>query len=183
MGKINSHIVGGEESSRECPNCHSKRIWKDGLRETNNGLVQRSICRKCGHRFSSSTVLSVNRQNSRVRQVCVTLQGAKNLVSATESKTVAGDLNQQDIKGKMLEFAFHLKKQGITKGTIASYTSCLNSLITEGSDLFKPDSVLQALALNESWNNTTKHTKVVVYQRFADFVGLRWEKPKYKSQR
>ncbi len=27
-------VVGGEEASRECPNCHSKRIWKDGLRET-----------------------------------------------------------------------------------------------------------------------------------------------------
>jgi CRISPR/Cas system-associated protein Cas10 (large subunit of type III CRISPR-Cas system) len=27
-------VVGGEEASRECPNCHSKRIWKDVLRET-----------------------------------------------------------------------------------------------------------------------------------------------------
>jgi len=27
-------VVGGEEASRECPNCHSKIIWKDGLRET-----------------------------------------------------------------------------------------------------------------------------------------------------
>ena len=183
MIEVKKDYVGGEEASRECPNCHSKRIWKDGLRTTNNGPVQRSICRRCGYRFSSSTVLSVNRQNSHSRQVCVTLHGAKNLAAATETKTVAGDLNQQDIKGKILEFAFHLKKQGIAQGTIASYVSCLNSLITEGADLFKPDSILQALALNESWNNTTKHTKVVVYQRFADFVGLRWEKPKYKSQR
>ena len=32
---------GGEEASRECPECHSKRNWKAGFRETNFGSVQR----------------------------------------------------------------------------------------------------------------------------------------------
>ena len=48
---------GGEEANRECPDCHSRRIWKDGLRETKKyGSVQRFICRDCGHRFSESIV-------------------------------------------------------------------------------------------------------------------------------
>jgi len=35
-----------------CPQCHSQRVWKDGLRETARGPVQRWICRDCGYRFS-----------------------------------------------------------------------------------------------------------------------------------
>jgi len=42
----------GEEAKRECPNCHSKRNWKDGIRETNLGSIQRFTCRECGFRFS-----------------------------------------------------------------------------------------------------------------------------------
>lgn len=49
--------VGGELAKRECPYCHSKRIWKDSVRKTKKyGLVQRFICRDCGYRFSESTV-------------------------------------------------------------------------------------------------------------------------------
>jgi integrase len=46
-----------------------------------------------------------------------------------------------------------------------------------------PESVCEVLALNESWINTTKKTKVIVYGRFAKFHGLDWEKPTYKAQR
>ena len=42
-------------SSREGPNCHSKRNWKDGTRETNLGLIQRFTCRDCGFKFSEKS--------------------------------------------------------------------------------------------------------------------------------
>ena len=36
-----------------CPQCSSKRLYKDGLRYLKNGLsVQRWLCRKCGYRFT-----------------------------------------------------------------------------------------------------------------------------------
>lgn len=38
-----------------CPECASQRIWKDGLRYTRNGEVQRWLCRDCGFRFSETT--------------------------------------------------------------------------------------------------------------------------------
>jgi len=38
----------------ECPQCHNQRVWKDGLRETARGSVQRWICRDCGYRFSET---------------------------------------------------------------------------------------------------------------------------------
>lgn len=38
-----------------CPECGSRRVWKDGVRRTNHGPVQRWLCRSCGFRFSEST--------------------------------------------------------------------------------------------------------------------------------
>jgi len=35
-----------------CPECGSPRNWKDGLRKTGFGTVQRYLCRSCGFRFS-----------------------------------------------------------------------------------------------------------------------------------
>jgi predicted RNA-binding Zn-ribbon protein involved in translation (DUF1610 family) len=35
-----------------CPQCGSRRVWKDGMRGTRLGPVQRWICRSCGYRFS-----------------------------------------------------------------------------------------------------------------------------------
>jgi len=37
-----------------CPECSSQRVWKDGLRYTFYGEIQRYICRNCAHRFSFS---------------------------------------------------------------------------------------------------------------------------------
>lgn len=36
----------------KCPECGSTKTWKDGLRYTNLGTVQRYICRNCAYRFS-----------------------------------------------------------------------------------------------------------------------------------
>jgi len=48
---IPNHIHGKELG---CPECGSQRVWKDGLRSTWQGSVQRWICRDCGYRFSRS---------------------------------------------------------------------------------------------------------------------------------
>jgi len=39
-----------------CPECASQKIWKDGLRSTQYGDVQRWLCRACGYRFSEPNV-------------------------------------------------------------------------------------------------------------------------------
>ena len=46
---------GSHQASIRCPECASQRVWKDGLRKTGNGEVQRWLCRSCGFRFSEST--------------------------------------------------------------------------------------------------------------------------------
>ena len=40
----------------KCPECDDLKTWKDGLRKTRNGDVQRWLCRNCGYRFSEPKV-------------------------------------------------------------------------------------------------------------------------------
>ena len=86
---MSNNLKGGEKARRECPECHSKKNWKAGFRQTLNGEVQRFLCRDCGFRFSEKSNI-----DSRVnigRQLCAIFE-AKKLDTATETKTVAGDL-------------------------------------------------------------------------------------------
>ena len=101
MGQVQEAYKGGELASRECPNCHSKRNWKDGIRETGLGSIQRFICRKCGFRFSDKSYKQYNLSED--NQLCAILE-AKKLDTATEIKTVAGEsLAQLESDGKILE--------------------------------------------------------------------------------
>jgi transposase-like protein len=51
-----TYISGPHIRSKEpnCPECTSQRVWRDGLRRTAYGDVQRWICRECGYRFSEN---------------------------------------------------------------------------------------------------------------------------------
>jgi integrase len=40
----------------ECPECGSQKTWKDGVRYSGRGRIQRFLCRSCGHRFSDPEV-------------------------------------------------------------------------------------------------------------------------------
>ena len=79
-----------------CPECGSQRTWKDGIRYTNLGEVQRYVCRDCGYRFSETSLngsddpegvqnihrLALNTPSDLLfnRQICVTQpKGTKNL--------------------------------------------------------------------------------------------------------
>jgi len=45
-----------------CPECRSAKTWKDGIRETAFGPVQRYLCRSCGYRFSDPNSKQAQRQ-------------------------------------------------------------------------------------------------------------------------
>jgi len=42
----------GSNPTLKCPQCGSAKTWKDGIRETAYGPVQRYLCRNCAYRFS-----------------------------------------------------------------------------------------------------------------------------------
>ena len=164
---------GGEKASRECPECHSKKNWKDGTRETSLGSVQRFVCRDCGFRFSEKS----NIESSPIsgRQLCVILEEAKKLEPQTETKTVAGE------KGTLVEYAWKLKKRGLQDETIKVRQFLLNQLIAKGADLFNPDSVETILA-TEKYSAAKKKQLVSAYNSFCKFAKVAWEPIRVKYE-
>ena len=229
-----------------CPECKNSQIWKDGIRHTRNGEVQRYICRSCGFRFSESTtnrqvkvniagqileepnsgknfpeadilqrdlslqpivqnlpfqggedvgshhrskVTIVEKGLNRFRdynsdcQVCASRKGVKNLVEVKSriEKRAAGATkpDEADVKGKIVEFAFKLKKDGYKETTIESYITVLKTLARKGTNLFDPESVKETIA-NQPLSETTKRNYVNTYDAFAKIMGFYWKKPNYK---
>jgi len=171
----------GGEASRKCPSCHSKNVWKDGIRRTKNGSIQRYICRDCWRRFSGSSVLSVGLNNSGKRQVCATEMEAKNLAKVEPLESgLAGATTNAEVKGKILEFGFWMKKQGYKESTIKTRMKHLKILVKRGVNLRNPESVKEVLALQQKWSDGTKANYVDTYTCFLEKEGLVWRPPKYK---
>jgi len=105
----------------------------------------------------------------------------KNLDNLAETKT-AGDISQQDIKGKILAYMWHLQKQGRCDGTIQGYRQKLTQLMREGVNLGDPESVKAYLALKNQLENSKFYT-MAVYDGFLKFQGLSWQKPNYRPTR
>jgi len=186
-----------------CPECGSKKVWRAGLRYLAEGrTVQRWLCRECGYRFSEkkSQNLSFNPLktlkepfkkllNSSYNvnnecQVCEALtEGMKNLIATEHKQTVAGELHttiQQNVKGKILEFAWYLKKNGFADSTIKRYIQSCNTLTSYGADILDLESVKGTIA-KQKWQNGTKLNYVNFYNTFTKFLGLKWQKPYYRK--
>jgi integrase len=240
-GLARSHPPAQPPKQR-CPECTSQKVWRDGLRYTRQGEVQRYLCRSCGYRFSehkvklnvtskfgetshprknvgnsrirsfdlprkeelnsfdlfrgenvsshgsSSTVTGVAKRlkalpcyNSK-RQVCATLKGAKNLAATAKSqKRDAGATTKPtnaEVKGKIVEFAWWLKKEGYRESTIKQRIEVLKILVKQGANLYDPESVKEVIA-QQSWCENTKHNFVHAYNLFIKMLGLTWEPPRY----
>jgi len=170
-----------QETSLHCPECGSRRLFKDGFRHSPWGSsLQRWLCRNCGYRFSMSNSDHNNSKTDRpiehVRQVCELLtRGSKNL-SATESKTVAGETTTQltEAKGVILEYAWKMKKRGQAEGTIKDRIFRLNGLARKGANLMSPDSVETVLATSD-WTPANKKFYVMAYLSFTKTFKIPWE--------
>lgn len=165
----------------KCPQCGNSRVFKDGLRYTAEGQVQRFLCRSCGFRFSESNKPYMTCQTKEDRQICVTLQGAKNLATATETRTVAGEERRQDVKGKLVEFGFHMQKENFAKTTIETFSFLLKRLQDSGADLLDPESVKDVLSKLKMSNNS-KATIKGAYSCFLKYFGISWKPPKIHFQ-
>jgi len=114
-------------------------------------------------------------------QVCVKQECTKNLTSSTETKTVVGEGKPtSDIKGKIVEFAWYLQKEGFAESTIRRYIQSCHTLINQGADLFTPESVKEVIA-KQKWQEITKLNYVNFYDTLAKFLSLKWERPRYAA--
>ena len=172
---------GGEKASRACPNCHSKKIWKDGIKKTKYVSIQRFLCRDCVYRFSDKPYKQYQTNNN--YQLCVI--EAKKLDPQTEIKTVAGisPKANQDIKGKIVEFLWWMKKQGYRESTITSRAARLNRLVNLKTNLLDPESVKEVISKQSNWKESRKEGVCYAYDLFAKCFEIKWTKPIYKAIR
>lgn len=153
-----------------CPSCGCSRLFKAGLRYlADETSIQRFQCSKCGYRFSerhnnSKGHLTIGKSS----QLCAILQEAKKLDTTTETKTVAGE------KGKLIEYAWKLKKRGLKEKTIQLRTYQLGQLIRLGADLNDTDSVETVLA-TEKFTACKKASLVAAYTSFTKTFKIQWE--------
>jgi len=178
--------------SLKCPQCGSQRLYKDGLRYHPDGAnAQRWLCRNCGYRFShprppqESLYCHINTANTIVsnRQVCDLLtEESKNLAEVTRQETAQreGKTQSTDIKGKLIDFMWKLKKEAYAEATIYGYAYIIKTLVNRGANLNDPESVKEIIANQDKWSAGRKNQVVKAYLAFLKTQGLKAEMPKYK---
>ncbi|MEM3014327.1 MAG: site-specific integrase [Candidatus Bathyarchaeia archaeon] len=161
----------------KCPNCGSARAWKDGLRKTESGSIQRWLCRECGFRFSSSSELKNKKGNQQTLKcrVCVADGEAKNLAEV-ESQLREGKWEATSETGELLDFLWWMKKQGYAESTILGRGRKLRRLLRLGADLYTPETVKEILA-RQKWSEGQKEVVVEAYDLFLKWKGQKWDRP------
>jgi integrase len=157
--------------------------------------IQRWLCRDCSLRFSDpddaqkakeaiETVEMIETKALRskdgivtTRQICVT--ETKNLVAEQQTAEVLRRNETSEIvKGKLVEFAFWMKKEGYRDATILGRSKLLRILTRREADLYDPESVKRTIA-KQPWCEGRKANAVDAYSSFLKMVGGTWSPPKY----
>ena len=145
-----------EPSGLKCPQYSSTKVCRDGMRYlTNRKAVQRWLCKNCGYRFSNSNIpqhaqrihtLNLNSPNL-LTNYCQGSCEAKSRASTSmpvpvktlaevesrNEKRAAGATEQTiDVKGKLIEYAWWMRKQGYSDVTIRVNVSSLKTLVARG---------------------------------------------------
>ncbi len=168
-----------------CPQCGSKKVWRDGQRLIYSETIQRWLCKNCGFRFSDPAQLKAFRSmmaklkpkneetkviKSKVdrlftRQICVS--ETKNLGPEQLLKQIPE--RRIDIAGKIVEYAWKMQKEGYGKETIRGNCGCLRALNVRGADLADPESVKEALAREQKWSQNRRRNVINSYTLFLKF--------------
>jgi integrase/ribosomal protein L37AE/L43A len=192
-GKSES-AAGSADVSPICPQCNSKKVWRDGSRFLFDQKIQRWICRDCGLRFSDpkdpqkakATIIemisTVDTQSLKTfedivgsGQICV--METKNLAAEPQTTEVLRR-NQTDVKGKIVEYIWWLKKGGYSEQTILGRSKLLLVMTKRGADLYDPETIKEVIA-KQTWSNGRKNNAVDAYSSFLKMVGGEWDAPLY----
>jgi len=119
------------------------------------------------------------------RRVCVPEDEAKNLaeVESRIKEKAAGATTKPesaDMKGKIIEYAWWLKKQGYAETTILVYTNAVEVLAKRGANIFDPESAKDALA-RQKWGEARKNVVIMAYTLFLTMCGMTWEQPIHRK--
>lgn len=86
-----------------------------------------------------------------------------------------------EIKGKLLQFEFYCKKEGLEQITARTFATAIRSISRYTTAITDPESVKEALTKMPVTENT-KFLYSCAYTRFLDFIGKTWKPPKYKPE-
>jgi integrase len=184
-------------SSPLCPRCHSKRVWRASKRFTADGFdIQRWFCRDCKMRFSDPNDTKRAKEAARAVETVDTqsLKSKAGIISTcqicvTETKNLGAELkttevlrrNEAEVKGKIIEHAFWMQKEGYAQATTTRRIRMLKTLVNKGANLLDPESVKEILARLEHWSAKTKKIATETYSLFLKMQGLTWNPPRYIS--
>ena len=160
----------------KCPSCGSSNIVKKGIRLLSNGSKTQLLkCGDCGRNFSENYIRYVKPKDE--RQLCAILKEAKKLDTVAEIKTVTCD-----IKGKVLEYCFKMKRDGYAESTIRLTNTALKVLMDRGAILTDPESVKEIIS-RQNWSGNRIRNVSNAYTQFLKFLGLTWDPPSYTITR
>jgi len=173
--------MGKAPASPQCPECGSRKVWRDGLRYLADGsIIQRYICRECGFRFSdpSKSLKSCGAKTS-ISNACQ----ERALLAEVQKEAVGlrGPTVKQKIRGKILEFLWWLQKNGRNQVTIGNYRKFLNRLLRQGLNLLDPEE-LKGFIAKAKWKPSTKITAVRMLNVWFRFLKIEWNPPKYTPE-
>ena len=163
-----------------CPQCTSRLFWKDGIRKTTFGDVQRYFCRECGYRFSDSKILYRPSSYGSTRQICVSPRRSKNLAKVAPLREGLAGATKLDAKGKIVEYIWWLKKQGYAETTIKIYTNAIQVLKKRGANIFDSESVKETIS-KQKWGQERKNIVINAYTSFLKLSGDSWNPPIYRK--
>jgi integrase/predicted RNA-binding Zn-ribbon protein involved in translation (DUF1610 family) len=105
----------------------------------------------------------------------------RNLIATEQKQTVAGGKSTE--QGKIIEYAWKLKKRNLSDNTIKIRTYQLNQLANKGANLNDPDSVETILA-TERLTASQKAKLVAAYSSYTKTMGIQWQpiKVNYKPK-
>jgi len=89
---------------------------------------------------------------------------------------------EAELKGKIIEFLWWMRKQGYAEQTIYSRGRRLRRLVKLGANLLDPESVKEILARQRKWSQAFKETVVISYDLFLKWLGLTWNPPRYRRE-
>jgi len=166
-------------TAKVCPECGSSDLCHDGKRYYNGLEIQRFLCKNCELRFSDPTAKRLNVMDSDKTNSQICAFEAKNLDTATEIKTVAGEIgkSQQEAKGKIFELCLYLKRQNYSEETIRLNRIALKVLSDRGANLFDSDSVKDVIA-KQTWSSSRRKNVIIAYSNFLKINKMTWEPPR-----
>ena len=113
-------------------------------------------------------------------QICASNEEAKNLAATEiEKQTVAGNLQNNEVKGLIIKYMAYLEKEGYT--TKSSYLKLIKRLAKIGANLLDPEAVKTVIA-KQSWKHGTKMLAIYAYDAFAKMEKITWQPPKYTQE-